>query len=758
MNIEKRPAEKIRFGSYEVDLASCELRKGGIKLRLQPQPFQVLRLLLERPGEVVSRDELKQELWPNDTYVEFDLSLNTVIKKLRGALHDDPQHPRYVETLPRNGYRFIFPVERIDAGEPRGIPVKTILADGSLMRAPGEPGGRRPAAVLSMAPGGSPPGDRALAEAPAIQREAVVIPRKRRLLERTATAIFGVALLALILANLSESPTNDPVRRWSFPVQALSSAALSPDGKYILFAAQTGAEPGLWIRPLDRESPRELVGAEGAVIGFWSPDSQFVAFAADGQLKKISVAGGDAMVLCPLPNPNTNFFAGGTWSPDGERIVFSSGARLYQVSAGGGVSKPLFSEDENLRGSFQWPHFLPTSGQRQAIVYTASTNFRDRRMEVLDLKSGSRRNLGAGFAPVYSPDGYLIYGPANSELRGIMALPFSLEALEPSGEPFHINQDGVAASVSQAGDLVYWDDPRPVALHRLTWRDRATGRVLEPVGEAQFAMRDPVISPDGQRVLVSSIEAGDSNIYLHDLRRSTKVQLTSGTDQEAGARWSSDGSKVVFWRQTGDETALVQKAVNSGGAGTEIYNVRGAVLNLDWTRDGKYLILMQHADAGSREIRYISMAHLGEGAPSALYPGRPSRNASPRVSPDGRYLAYESLESGRVEAILRSFPDGTELRRKISAQGGRSPQWSRDGKELFYVQDATLMAVSVQASGGEITLGTPQKLFSSADLSLGFAPSLDGQRFLTIVPVSETPPPAIHMVENWHAALGRPRR
>ncbi len=721
MDIEKKPTERVRFGSYEVDLAACELRKGGIKLRLQPQPFQVLRLLLERVGEVVSREELKQELWPDDTYVEFDLSLNTVIKKLRRALSDNPQNPRYIETLPRNGYRFIFPVERIDAMDPNDALVETIMVDGALLHAASESDGVQPATVLRIVSNNAesrtgPPG----AARTAIYRDAVVIPRKRRLLERTAAALGGVLLAGIIIALLVKSPSYDHVRRWSFPVKSLASAAMSPDGKLILFAAETGAEPGLWIRPMDHESPKRIPGAERATIGFWSPDSQFLAFAADGQLKKVSVDGGDPVVLCPLPNSNTNLFAGGSWSPDGESIVFSSGARLYQVSADGGISKPLFPEDQDLPGSFQWPHFLPASEHRQAIVYSASTNFRDRRLEVMDLESGERRDLVPGSAPVYSPDGYLIYGPPNDGLRGLMALPFSLETLQPSGDAFHLNQDGVAASVSQVGDLVYWDNPRPVALHRLTWRDRATGRQLEPVGEAQFAMRDPVISPDGQRVLVTSTEAGNSNIYIHDLKRSTKVALTANKAQEADPSWSSDGSKVVFWRQTGDETALVEKAVNSGGAGTILYEMQGTILDLDWSSDSKNLVLLQHAEAGSREIRYISTAKLGEGAEAAPYPGRPSRSASTRLSPDGSYLAYESRESDRVEVFVGSFPDGTLLRRKISTRGGRSPRWSPDGKELYYIQGDSLMAVSVNSSGRGITVvGSPQELFSSPALEPG---------------------------------------
>ena len=377
-------------------------------------------------------------------------------------------------------------------------------------------------------------------------------------------------------------------------------------------------------------------------------------------------------------------------------------------------------------------------------------------MEVMDLESGERRDLGPGSAPVYSPEGYLIYGPPNDQLRGLMALPFALNTLAPSGDAFHLNQDGIGASVSRSGDLVYWDDPRPVALHRLAWRDRATGRVLELVGEAQSAMREPVISPDGQRVMVSSTETGDSNVYVHDLRRSTKVALTSDSAQEAGGIWSSDGTKVVFWRQSGDKTALVEKAANSGGAGTVLYEAPGAILSLDWSRDGQYLVLVKHTDAVSSEIRSASMAQLGDGGKFTLYPSVPARQAKPRISPDGRFLAYESRGPGRVEVFVGSFPDGTLLRRKISTRGGRDPRWRPDGKELYYRQGDSLMAVFVQSSSRGITLGSPQKLFSSADLKLGFAPTIDGQRFLMIGPVDETPPPAVHVVEDWHNGLRMP--
>ena len=758
MDTERKTTERIRFGAYEVELASGELRKGGIKIRLQPQPFQVLRLLLERPGEVVSREELRHKLWPDDTYVEFDLSLNTVVKKLRRALNDNPQHPRYIETLPRNGYRFIFPTERIDSLDLlNDAPVEAILADGSLLQVPSALEGRKSGTVLSIVSRSAESGARVFAEAPAvIDDDAIVIPRRRRLLEKTTAAVLGALLCVLVIAYVAESPSGEHVRRWSFAAQALTSVAMSPDGKYILFVTQAGAEPSLWIRPMDHESPRRISGTEGAIMGFWSPDSQSLAFAADGRLKKISLGGGDPTVLCQLPNPNTNLFAGGAWSPDGESIIFSSGARLYQVPAAGGAAKPLMQDGEGVRGSFQWPHFLPAAARGSAIVYTASTNFRDRRLEIMDLESGDRRDLGPGSVPVYAPAGYLVYGPPNAELRGLKAMPFSLETLGPSGDAFHLNQDGIGASVSQAGDLAYWDDPRPVALHRLMWRDRATGRALDAVGETQFAMRNPVVSPDGRRVLVSSTESGDSNIYIHDVGRSTKVQLTFDAAQEAGGSWSPDGSKVVFWRQTGDKTALVEKAANSGGSGTELYEVQGAILSLDWSSDGQYLVLLQHANAASREIRYISTAQLSAGGKSVPYPGSPARNAAPRISPDGRYLAFESRESGRTEVFLGSFPNGDILRRKVSTKGGRAPRWSPDGTELYYIQGDSLMAVSVLPAGQDIALGPPQELFSSPDLISGFAPSNDGRRFLTIAPVGETPPPAVHVVENWHDALDRP--
>ena len=192
MDTERKTTERIRFGAYEVELASGELRKGGIKIRLQPQPFQVLRLLLERPGEVVSREELRHKLWPDDTYVEFDLSLNTVVKKLRRALNDNPQHPRYIETLPRNGYRFIFPTERIDSLDLNDAPVEAILADGSLLQIPSALEGRQSGTLLSIVSRSAESGARVFAEAPAvIDDDAIVIPRRRRLLEKTTAAVLG---------------------------------------------------------------------------------------------------------------------------------------------------------------------------------------------------------------------------------------------------------------------------------------------------------------------------------------------------------------------------------------------------------------------------------------------------------------------------------------------------------------------------------------------------------------------------------------
>ena len=266
----------VKFGTFELDLAAGELRKNGSKVRLQEQPFRLLTFLVQRPGDLVSREELREKLWPADTYVDFDNSLNTAASKLREALGDSAASPRFIETLPRRGYRFIAPLER----------------HGQV----GDVSSSVPPTTTEL-------------KTPAQQVWQASL-RRARLQQLVLAAALVVAVgLAVVPWLRSPPPAEEaPLRRFAFarpvPVRAdrlIGNLAISPNGRHIAFVT-AGAEGKLWVHDLDRQEPRAIEGAEGARRPFWSPDSDFIGFAAGAELKKISVQGGVAIRVCEMPS------------------------------------------------------------------------------------------------------------------------------------------------------------------------------------------------------------------------------------------------------------------------------------------------------------------------------------------------------------------------------------------------------------------------------------------------------------------------
>ena len=267
----------VKFGTFELDLAAGELRKNGSKVRLQEQPFRLLTFLVQRPGDLVSREELREKLWPADTYVDFDNSLNTAASKLREALGDSAASPRFVETLPRRGYRFIAPLER--HGQVGDV-------------------------ASSVPPTTAEP------KTPAQQVWQASLRRARlQQLALAAALVIAVGLVVVLWLRSPPPAEEAPLRRFAItpPVALNSRPAISPDGRHI---ALTGgdAEGKLWVQDLDRQEPRAIEGTEGAGKPFWSPDSDFIGFAAGRELKKISVQGGVAIRVCEMPS--SGFFGG----------------------------------------------------------------------------------------------------------------------------------------------------------------------------------------------------------------------------------------------------------------------------------------------------------------------------------------------------------------------------------------------------------------------------------------------------------------
>jgi len=437
--------KRVRFGPYEADLAAGELLKDGRRVRLQEQPFQVLAALLERPNEVVTRDELRQRLWPDATFVDFDQGLNTAINKLRDALGDSAANPRFVETLPRRGYRFTFP-----------LPDQGAVNQPS----PATPANRRSFAKYAIV---------ALVSVP-----------------------VGLALALLGLRPQSSSSDARPVKL-ALPVdESINSSTISPDGRYIAYVTDAGV-----LKAWDlRLGQARAVAGPGILAGqsstlFWSRDSEFIGFPLDQELKKVAVLGGQVTTICGLPGQ----FLRGDWSPDGESIVFAARSFLYEVSTQGGEPHVLVEPWSKDLPYLAGPQFLPSKEGRKLLYVAFSSGPDDAQTVIHDLTTGQREIVANGGGAAYSSSGHIVY--RRFEPPGIMALPFSVETLEATGEPFLIGAGSQPISVSRNGTLVYQE--RTGGLQQLVWRDR-TGRRLGMVGAPSRRIVSPSLSPNGNRL------------------------------------------------------------------------------------------------------------------------------------------------------------------------------------------------------------------------------------------------------------------
>ena len=698
----------IRFGVFEADLAARTLRKSGARVRLQEKPFRVLAMLLARPGEVVTREELKQELWPNEEYGEFDLGLNTAVKKVRQALNDSGDSPRWIETVPKVGYKFLGPVERVQPPHVADDPAP-----------PPEP------------------------------------KRKSRLM--LAGVAIAVAAFAVGLPRDPELDTDRSVRRFAIPVgHPVDGLQVSPDGNHLAYITDNLVA----VRSFETESTRRLAETAGAsTFGLaWSPDSTSIAFGTDTELKRVSVSSGEAVAICEYPKES---YRGATWSPDGGRIIFSSIHRLLEVSASGGTPTVLFDTKDPAHegvGGMWWPHFLPDTGGPEAIVVPAGDQAGGR-FWVLNLESGESHPLGeqdtansgavtAGRQARYSRAGYLVYQAGLHPETGIWALPFDRRTLKATGPSVRIEGTGRFASIAPDETLVFLDDSGSDR-KTLAWRDRSTGRIVGTVGDPQPGMMRPDLSPDGRSVAVIAREGGPMGVWVHHAERGSRTRVAPLAFFLSSPAWSPNGKEITYWSHEG----ILRKSAD--GTGPErVLAPRGA--DPDWSPDGRHVIYAVERNGG---IWFVELA--GDGTAGEPQSFVPTGNAAavPELSPDGRYVAYVSGESGRREVWIRRFPDGGG-REQVSVNGGTQPRWRRDGRELFYVKDAKLMAVSV-SDGPELQLGPPRGLFEAEELRSNarhpqYDVSPDGQRFLMPTPVEEAGAGRhIRVVENWDVALQR---
>ena len=602
---------------------------------------------------------------------------------------------------------------------------------------------------------------RTLYPAQAFPADAVVLPKRRLRALQAALAALGLALLlggaAYFTRTVPEAP-GKLVRRISFTADNLTGGVISPDGRFVAYnvmVESNAATGAVWLRSLEDETSRELPGTEGAIRSpFWSPDSLSIGFATfnPNRLKRIAIDGGAPTVLCEMTGP----FQGGTWSPDGERIVFSSGQSLYEVAARGGRPRPLSKPDPTIRQGA--PHFVPTKGGPPILVYQQEHNVLDVRLMALDMAGGESAEIGPGKQPFYSPEGILIHSPGTFEGEGLWALPFSPETMQVTGEAFPVSTSGGAASVSRDGAMAYSDrNNTQMSPKTLVWRNRA-GEIVETVGQPQPGLREFALSPDGRWVAVTVDEPPD--IWIQDLARSTVTRLTFDPGPEYNTSWTASGREVAYTRAipppTDKPNRLMLKAADGTGEASMLADFGAGQSNADWSRDGRYVVYSGGGGEGKgNDIFYVELDKTGDERKPKPFLSTPANESIAKISPDGRFVAYISTESGKPEIYIRPFPSGAG-RWQVSVNGGKQPRWRRDGKELFFVEDdIRLMAVSVATAGEGVALGQPQRLFESQDLNFRaftwpeYEVSPDGQRFLTSTLVDPDVPPTMRVVLNW---------
>jgi eukaryotic-like serine/threonine-protein kinase len=533
--------------------------------------------------------------------------------------------------------------------------------------------------------------------------------------------------------------------------------ALSPDGRDLVFVANSsGGDPVIWLRSIDQVTAHPLPGTERAQIPFWSPDSRWIGFFAEGKLKKIPVAGGPVQVLADVADA-----FGGAWGADDSIIFGKLSSSIFRVSSGGGIVTAITKVDTIMK-AHRWPQFLPDG--RHFLFHVQSGDGEHRGIYVGSLDGGIQKFLlHTESSAVYASPGYLLHVDGDT----LLGQAFDAARLEVRGEPFtvaeHVGRStgfSIGASTSGTGMLAY----AAAILHRgrLTWFDRA-GNALDSVGvEGDYS--DFRLSPNGQMLAVSLVDpkAWNPDVWLIDLVRGGPSRFTVGSALNAAPVWSPDGARIVFRTNRNGQTELYAKSAGGGGneevvLTNETQHAAGIdspnLVCSDWSPDGRYIIGSVPQQTTGDDLWLIP---LGGDKKPFKFLGPPSDQLHANFSPDGRFVAYSSNESGRFQVYVQTFPL-SDRKWQVSTDGGYEPRWRGDGREIYYLsEDRKLMAVAV---GAGPSFAVPKILFQTrvpegvTSRRTHYVPSRDGQRFLINTQSNDALPNPITVVFNWQAEL-----
>ena len=554
-------------------------------------------------------------------------------------------------------------------------------------------------------------------------------------------SLAAVLALGLVAGWLLKPAPDLPMRRFSIATpdrHRVTDAAISPDGKAVFFTTAAKA----WVQRLDQAVPQEIPSAAGARVLFWSPDSSHIGYQTHGHLWKLPLGGGSAIDIGPVPTEFSS--AGGAAWLTNDRIWYTTGfSGILEIPAQGGTPRTLLDPDATTEVDFHEASSLP-DGQGVLFVSHPVTGavgalflFDGRnRYRLMDEQEPIRQ-------PLYSPTGHILFGRSG----GIWAIRFSLADRKVSGEPFLVATAASRPSISSDGTLTTVPEGSS-SEQQLTWFDR-NGQVAGTVGRDGLNVRSPRLSPDGHQV-VATVLGDNTDLFVFDVDKGTDRRLTFEPGPDTNGTWSADGRHIIYQCDQG----ICARA--SDGSGGRVVLVAAPAELPEVSSDSKYLVFVRNQSKTSTDLLIVALGPAGFAAPTAEAP-RPlvaaervqSRHA---ISPDAKFLAYESNESGSAEIYVTRFPSG-EGKWQVS-HGGAGPRWSRAGDRIFYIAADRLMEVTVDRVPAP-TAGMPKNLIfgpaiGARILIVGFEPSSDSARFL--IPRSssiDTEGGSVQFTEQW---------
>ena len=586
---------------------------------------------------------------------------------------------------------------------------------------------------------------------------ATVSARGRRplLAALAAVAALAAALGVPALQHLRETPPPAlPEMRVQITTPATDTPldfALSPDGRHIVYVASGDGPSRLWLRPLDQTEARPLPGTEGGEAPFWAPDSRSIWFFAAGKLQRLDVADGAPQV--PASTGGNGF--GGSWSTDGTILFQLQGSvgGLSGVAATGGEPVAVTSLDPPRQSSHRVPRFLPDG--RQFLFYVSGTP------EVAGIYLGSldggspTRLTASDSGGAFLPPDRVVFMQAGTLVARRLDLVGRVLTDDPVPLADGVGVDSLANggfAVSAAGAVAYRAGGG--GARQLTWVER-TGKAAGVAGEPDVnAPRYPELSPDGRRVAMTRSVQGGGDIWLLDLLRGGMTRLTFDAANDANPVWSPDGMRVAFGSVRTGAFDLYLKPSNGSRAEERLVASPNNNAAQAWSADGRWLLYYEVHPTTGRDLWALDMTSPDHTL--RVVANTPAEETLASLSPDGRWVAYQTNESGRFEVVVQLFPDAGG-KWQVSTNGGAAPRWRADGKELYYLApDATMMAVPITAAGTSFEAGAPVALFPTRIVDGGtptqnrpqYAVARDG-RFLINQPVGDASAAPITLILNW---------